>query len=152
MLSNKERRLMVRVSRLDVRGFRGVRQERGLVFEAKSVLLFGENGTGKSTFVDALEKLFAGRVSTLDNRAQGLSSDRHGPHIQDGGYPTRVQVTFSDQTETVFDLGAPLENLPDQIQEYLHAARENLYILRRRQVLDFVDSRPQERYALLRPF
>ena len=85
---------MPRIQRLDVRGFRGVRQERSLLFEGKSILLFGENGSGKSGFVDALEKLFAGRVSTLDNRAQGLSSDRHGPHILNGGTPTRLQVTF----------------------------------------------------------
>jgi len=142
---------MVRIRRLDVRGFRGVRQERRLLFEGKSVLLFGENGTGKSSFVDALERVFAGRVSTLE-RAQGLSSDRHGPHIRDGGNRTRVQVVFNDAASTVFATDTSSDGLPLPIKDYVQAARENLYILRRRQVLDFIDSRPQERYDLLRPF
>ena len=62
---------MPRIRRLEIRGFRGIRQQVPLLLEGKSVLLFGENGTGKSSFVDALEKLFTGRVSTLDGRAQG---------------------------------------------------------------------------------
>lgn len=142
---------MVRITRLDVRGFRGVRQERSLLFDGKSILLFGENGSGKSSFVDALEKLFAGRISTLD-RVQGLSSDRHGPHIRNGDNPTRLRVVFTDAPGTVFAGDTLPDSLPAPINEYVQSAQENLYILRRRQVLDFVDSRPQERYALLRPF
>ena len=44
----------LRIDRLDITGFRGVSLKRSLIFDGKSVLLFGENGTGKSTFVDAL--------------------------------------------------------------------------------------------------
>ncbi len=143
---------MIRIQRLDVRGFRGIRQERSLLFEGKSILLFGENGSGKSSFVDALEKLFAGRVSTLDDRAQGLSSDRHGPHILNGGTPTRLQVTFNDRASTGFATGTSVASLPVEAKDYVQAAQENLYTLRRRQVTEFIDSRPQERYTLLRPF
>jgi len=143
---------MPRIRRLDLQGFRGVRQSIGLLFESKSVLLFGENGTGKSSFVDALEKLLAGRVSTLDGRAQALSSERHGPHIRNGEHPLLIAITFDDPDSTVFDLQSNEKNLSTAFQDYLKAARENLYILRRRQVLDFIDSQPRERYDLLRPF
>lgn len=143
---------MPRIRRLDLQGFRGVRQSVGLLFEGKSVLLFGENGTGKSSFVDALEKLLAGRVSTLDGRAQALSSERHGPHIRNGGHPLLIAMSFDDPDSTVFDLQSHEENLSTVLRDYLKGARENLYILRRRQVLDFIDSQPRERYDLLRPF
>ena len=131
---------MPRIRRLEIRGFRGIRQQVPLLLEGKSVLLFGENGTGKSSFVDALEKLFTGRVSTLDGRAQGLSSDQHGPHIRDGQYSTRIAITFDDTSSTVFDFRTSLPSLPPKLQEYIEAARENLYILRRLQILDFIES------------
>lgn len=143
---------MPRILRLDIQGFRGVRQSVALLFDGKSVLLFGENGTGKSSFVDALEKVLTDRVSTLDGRAQGLSSERHGPHIRNGEYPTRVSITFDDAGKTVVSLGSDPPTLPGAIREYLNAARENLYVLRRRQILDFIESPPRERYDLLRPF
>ncbi|GEM_PF-5689045 len=143
---------MPRIRRLEIRGFRGIRQQVPLLLEGKSVLLFGENGTGKSSFVDALEKLFTGRVSTLDGRAQGLSSDQHGPHIRNGQYPTRIAITFDDTSSTVFDVQTSLASLPPQLQEYIEAARENLYVLRRLQILDFIESQPRERYDFLRPF
>ena len=142
---------MVRIRRLNVRGFRGVRQERSLLFDGKSILLFGENGSGKSSFVDALEKVFTGRVSTLE-RVQGLSSDRHGPHIWNGGTSTRVQLIFNDAAGTAFATDTSRDTLTGAINDYVHCAQENLYILRRRQVLQFIDSRPHERYAQLRPF
>lgn len=143
---------MPRIRRLDVQGFRGIRQEVGLLIESKSVLLFGENGTGKSSFVDALERLLVGRVSTLDGRAAGLSSERHGPHIRSGPYPTRIALTFDDAAATVLDLQTDKHTLPPPIKDYLNAAGENVYILRRRQILDFIESQPRDRYGFLRPF
>jgi DNA repair exonuclease SbcCD ATPase subunit len=142
---------MPRIRRLDLRGFRGVRKDVALLFDGKSILLFGENGTGKSSFVDALEKLFTGRVSTLDGRAQGLSSDRHGPHIRNVGSPPRIAVTFDDPASSTFAQDSAPASLPPEIQKYVESARENLYILRRRQVLEFIDCQPRERYDLLRP-
>ena len=143
---------MRRIQRLDVRGFRGVHTQTSLLFLGRSVLLFGENGTGKSSFVDAIEKLFTGRVSTLDGRAQGISSDRHGPHIHDGANTLSIAVTFDDPGTTTFALRSNGNALPADIREYLTSARENLYILRRRQVLEFIESQPRDRYAKLRPF
>lgn len=143
---------MPRIQRLDLRGFRGVHTQTSLLFDGRSVLLFGENGTGKSSFVDAIEKLFTGRVSTLDGRAQGISSDRHGPHIHNGANTTSIAVRFNDSRTTTFVLGSRPNGLPSEIREYLTAASENLYILRRLQVLEFIESQPRERYAKLRPF
>ena len=143
---------MPRIQRLDVRGFRGIHTQTSLLFDGRSVLLFGENGTGKSSFVDAIEKLFTGKVSTLDGRAQGVSSDRHGPHIHNGAATVSIAIRFDDPGTTTVALGSNTTGLPSGIRAYLTAASENLYILRRLQVLEFIESQPRERYAKLRPF
>jgi energy-coupling factor transporter ATP-binding protein EcfA2 len=143
---------MLRIKRLDVQGYRGIRQPVSLLFDGKSILLFGENGTGKSSFVDALERLFLGQVSTLDGRA-GLSSDRHGPHIRGASeFPPHISLVFDDRNSSTVNLGDDHSSFPVEIQEYLRCAMDNVYILRRRQLLDFVESQPRERYQLLRSF
>ena len=56
---------MLRIKRLKAKWFRGI-VETELEFDGKSLILFGENGQGKSSFVDALEFLFKGQVSYLE--------------------------------------------------------------------------------------
>src|SRR6266404_1740864 len=142
---------MPQISRLEVRGLRGILNQRSLIFDGKSILLFGENGTGKSSFVDALDWLFTGRITTLDGRAQELSSQKHGPHIRSTA-PPFVAVTFSPPENVTVDSMHVPSNLSVSMTQYLNAAKENLYALRRSQLSRFIDSQPRDRYALLRPF
>lgn len=140
----------IRIRHLDVARFRGISSQRTLPFEGKSVLLFGENGTGKSSFVDAIERLFSGRVSTLDGRGQGISSEECGPHIRWRHVGPSISVTFGDNQ--VVDLDTRVPELAQSLQEYVRAAEQPVYILRRGQVLEFIESKPRERYGMLRPY
>jgi len=140
------------ISRLDVAAFRGVPAPgTSLIFDNKSILLFGENGTGKSSFVDAIEKLLCGRVATLDGRAQGISSDRQGPHIRAGLSGPTISIVFSNPHFT-YSLGTEAAVTPNALALYLNGAKEDLFILRRRDILNFIDSQPRDRYGYLRPF
>lgn len=143
---------MGKIQRLDVENYRGIRRRVSLLFDGKSVLLFGENGSGKSSFVDALERLLSGKVSTLDGRAMGISSDRHGPHIRSDGKSTDIQVVFDDPGETVVSLNTAELTVPADVRRYLDAAHGSLFILRRAQLLEFVESQPKNRYEFLQPF
>jgi DNA repair exonuclease SbcCD ATPase subunit len=138
------------IQRLDIKGFRGVSQKKSLLFNGKSVLLFGENGTGKSTFVDALEKLFTGEVQTLDHRAQGLSSQRHGPHIKYAAEKPEIAVTLTDGTR--IEASGDSSLFSTTVLKYLDISRQPIYILRRGQILAFIESQPRDRYELLRPY
>jgi hypothetical protein len=143
---------MPSISRLDVAGFRGIPLSgAALIFDKKSLLLFGENGTGKSSFVDAIEKVLCGRVGTLDGRAQGISSDRQGPHIRAGASGPSISLAFANPDFT-YSLDGQTSGIPQGLTGYLNAAKEDLFILRRRDILNFIDSQPRERYAYLRPF
>jgi hypothetical protein len=139
---------MIKINRIYVEGFRGITSACTLSLYGKSLLLFGENGTGKSSFVDALERLFTGKVSTLEGR-MGVSTEHHGPNIRISGQP-KISVDFSDNSE--FNLETDIKLLPPTVKDYLIAAQQPLYILRRRQILNFIESKPQERYDQLRPF
>ena len=141
------------ISRLNVAGFRGIplSAEASLILDKKSMLLFGENGTGKSSFVDAIERLLCGRVATLDGRGQGISSDRQGPHIRAAPSRPSICLVFSNP-DFAYSLEGESSRTPDGLAGYLVAAKEDLFILRRRDILTFIESQPRDRYAHLRPF
>lgn len=139
---------MIKINRIEIKGYRGITRACSLNLDSKSLLLFGENGTGKSSFLDAIEKLFTGKVSTLEGR-MGISTERHGPNIRVSIRP-KISVLFSEGTE--FSLESKTALMPSNVKEYLTAAQESIYILRRRQILDFIESKPHERYEMLRPF
>src|SRR2546427_5984282 len=116
---------MARIRKLELRSFRGVRSEVALIFDSKSILLFGENGTGKSSFVDALEKILTGRVSALDGRGAGVSSDKHGPNIRLNDFPSRIILVFEDDSGPAVDLVSDRSKLPRDVRAYLDGASEN---------------------------
>lgn len=137
------------IDRIRVKGFRGVKQLTPLVLGGKSLVLFGENGTGKSAFVEALERVLTGRVSTLEG-VQGLSFQRHGPHIRVGpnDWLIELELTGTPPAPAV----APGAALADSPADYYFPARQQVYILRRSQVLRFLDAQPSDRYEMLTPF
>jgi|SRR5882672_1474249 len=140
----------LRIQRLDVRNYRGISLSRSLLFDGKSILLFGENGTGKSSFIDALEKLLTGGVSTLDARGQGISSQTYGPHIRSRLEACEIAISFGESAS--LDLKSAVSASAHTVQEYAQAARQPVYILRRGQILAFIESQPRDRYDLLRPY
>ncbi|MCU1242421.1 MAG: hypothetical protein JWO71_3147 [Candidatus Acidoferrum typicum] len=140
----------LRIQRLDVRNYRGISFPKSLLFGGKSILLFGENGTGKSSFIDALEKVLTGRVSTLDARGQGISSQTYGPHLRSRSGDCEIAVLLSDTT--TLDLKTSDSTLSSAARDYAQAARQPVYILRRGQLLAFIESQARDRYDLLRPY
>ena len=141
---------MPRIKKLHVYGYRGITKEANLPLEGKSLILFGESGTGKSSFVDAIEKLLTGKVSGLDGRAMGLSSAKHGPSIRVPENAPEIEIIFDNAN--VFSLDSFPGSLPTPIRNYLAAAKQPLFILRRAQILQLIESEPRERGPLLEPF
>src|SRR5262250_3414024 len=71
------------LTKLTISGFRGAIKPFSLSFDpaAKFTIIYGENGSGKSTICDALELLGRGRVGSLENRGLGASTLRYWPAL-----------------------------------------------------------------------
>ncbi len=83
---------MAKLNVLKMEAVRGIR-DTSLDLKGRSLLVFGENGSGKSSIVDALEWLFRNQMSSLEG-AQAVSVARHGHH---SGFPReamKVSVTL----------------------------------------------------------
>jgi len=56
----------VGIGSIELAGFRGVGKRKTIQLQGKSLLLYGENGTGKSSIVEGIERALTGHLSSLD--------------------------------------------------------------------------------------
>ncbi len=138
---------MPRIKTLSVRCFRGIR-DTTLPFDGRSVVLLGENGSGKSSFVDALEFFFTGRVGHLEG-AQAISTHKHAPHIRFSRDDAMVEVEFERPAGAVSRTFRGFSSIPPALQQYVELGRNSKFILRRKQLLDFILAQPAPRYQQL---
>jgi len=135
---------VTRLWKLDVTALRGITRA-SLAFDGGSVVLGGGNGTGKSAFVDALEFLYTGSVSTLSGVA-GLSLRLHGPHVRHDGNEARVSATYCDPDLSITRHLSGVVDVPAALETHLARGGRLSFILRRAQLQQFIHATPANRY------
>jgi len=53
----------MKITKLTIRGFRGFNEQQTILLDGNVILIYGLNGSGKSSFTEALEWLFFGEIS-----------------------------------------------------------------------------------------
>src|SRR6266540_2153894 len=136
-----------KISRIKIDAFRGI-PEVEVDTERKSLLIKGDNGTGKSSVVEALEFFFTGTVSHLKG-TKGISVEKHAPHAHHKQRDVKIELTF-DPGDIVLSrtmkTGPPSDT---SLASYLNAARKGTFILRRSQILEFINNDPADRYSAI---
>ncbi|NIM13875.1 MAG: AAA family ATPase, partial [Candidatus Aminicenantes bacterium] len=64
---------MTKIKSLKIKGLRGIREELNLKLDKNSLLLYGENGSGKSSITDAVEWFYTNRIDHLSSEEIGRS-------------------------------------------------------------------------------
>jgi recombinational DNA repair ATPase RecF len=138
---------MTRLDRLEVVGFRGVVRST-IPFDGGWVVLGGENGSGKTAFVDALEFLYTGSIGSLSGTT-GLGVKQHGGHIRSDAQYSCVTAHFEqpDASATRW-LSGTLE-AAGKVDEHIQRGSKLTFILRRSQLQSFIHAKPAERYRNL---
>jgi energy-coupling factor transporter ATP-binding protein EcfA2 len=104
----------------------------------KLVIIYGENGTGKSTVADAFDFLGNGEVGSLDTRGLGATR-RYWPSI--GKKAADVKVTL----ETTGGSCSVSLGKSDVVVSN-EALRPEVAVLRRAQILRLIEAKPADRY------
>lgn len=131
---------------LCIEHLRGSVQPFSLTFEKgkKLTVVYGENGTGKSTICDALDFLGNGKVGSLDGRGLGATK-RYWHSI--GRRPADVAVTLETVSTKCRATVGRTEVLVDPLEH-----RPRVEVLRRSQILSLLEAKPAERYAAISRF
>lgn len=134
------------LQKLEVHALRGATEKFTLDFEKgkKITILYGENGSGKSTVCDALELLAKGKVGSVEGK--GLGKTESYWHST-GKRPTDLHVTL-------FTTGGQWEGKSIKSKAVVtpEAGRPQAEILRRNQIQELVAAQPKSRFDAIRPF
>lgn len=111
----------------------------------KLTLIYGENGTGKTTICDAFEFLAKDNVGSLDGRGLGPGVRRYWRTV---GKPV-TEFAVDLQTSTGQCTGKLSGNMATVLSG---AAPPRVELLRHRQILEFVETQPAKRYEAIKRF
>src|ERR1700730_11145576 len=90
--------MATKIKKMYIKGLRGIKNDLTISLDNKSILLYGDNGTGKSSIADALEWFYCGKIGHLCSEEigkAGLEGLRNIslPEDQEGEF----QIEFSNK-------------------------------------------------------
>lgn len=144
----------MRIADVTLTWFRGAADSVGLGPQGKSLVVYGQNGAGKSSFVDAVEYAICnGKVAHLSHEYSGRNQERailntHTPKSQRSGF----SIAFADGSEldvAISKNGTQTRSGGDggKIGEWDYRRT----ILRQDEVARFISARKGEKYSALLP-
>jgi energy-coupling factor transporter ATP-binding protein EcfA2 len=147
----------MKLDKIHLSWFRGAAESGTLELDSKNLVVYGSNGSGKSTFVDGLEYIInRGKIRHLSHEYSGRRQElgvrnTHAPE----GTSSRCEIYFDDGSFIAadikpsgnFDLIGEPKNLPERVQNW---AIEN-HLLRQDEVSDFIHLTKGEKYSVLLP-
>lgn len=119
-----------RIIRLSMQAFRGVPTTLEIQLDGRSMALYGENGTGKSTVADALEWYFTNRIELLSHEGREHAI-RHLGAAPDSA--TTVTV------ETTGELGGTIVHPARGSSKARDVGSQETFLLRGRTLADFIN-------------
>ena len=130
-----------KVQRLVMRAFRGIPGEMTVDFgKGDSMVIYGDNGTGKSTIADALEWYFTGGIELLSHEGRQHAVAYVGGESDD---VTSVE-DFTNGT-----LGGKVAIPDERNAETFHVIRRETFLLRGRTLADFINKTKTEKWKAL---
>jgi hypothetical protein len=139
----------VKLKRVEIARLRGIPGDWPAVeIGEKGLIVYGPNGVGKSSIIDALEATIKGSSSLFAHSRAGVNWDTASPHVKGGDRSCTVYGMAEGKALEV-DLG---ESPVPELSDWINAARGASFVLRRYMLLQFVDAEPRARYEQIEPF
>jgi len=146
---------MMKIKSLNIKGFRGIKKKLPLELNSNSLLLFGDNGSGKSSITDAIEWFYMDSIEHLSSdeidRKGGLTALRNT--FIANTEKSSVEINFTDSSlnsqKSIILKKSNLEvensNNSDAFVEYIESSKNENLILRYGDLTDFVLSTKKEK-------
>lgn len=141
--------MAVRLDRLEIEALRGIpRGWPSIRIAEGGLVVYGPNGTGKSSIIDGIEAALEKASSLYEENRQGVNWDKGSEHIEGG--PKRAEL-FCNVGGNEFNL-TTLEAAPPEVASWKDLAASSMFVLRRHMLLRFILSQPADRYSNLESF
>ena len=141
--------MAIRINNISIKGIRGAKDSLELPLNGKSILLYGDNGTGKSSISDSVEWFYTNQVSHLSSNSEIDLKDALRNSGLDTDDVSEVNISFIKQpdldcSKTLFNkrdkLTTEFSNTSDVFKKYLEESKEENLLLRYQYLTDFIDN------------
>jgi len=135
----------MKINKIEIKGFRGIKNTILLDLNGKSCLIYGENGSGKSSITDAIEWFYKGKVDHLSgeeiDKKGGITALRN-INIPDNEI-SFVNLHFSESSfngrkEINSKLERKILNNTEESKKYIEDSQKESLILRYSDLTDFI--------------
>ncbi len=132
---------------LRIKQFRGSTKDFSLTFDSSKplTLIYGENGSGKTTIADAIDFVGNGKVGSLEGRGLGVLRT-YWPTLGMSHGDILVEISIDNQTWQAKAGAKGVTVTP------VGVAPPKVEVLRRNSILQLVQEAPKEKYDALKPF
>lgn len=136
---------MAKIKTIKINGLRGVRETLTLYLNKKSILVYGDNGTGKSSVTDSFEWFFYDKIEHLSNEEIGRRKGRDAlrnifiPETED----SFIELTFDEnKLDSKKSIDNSLKtfnsNETDDFKKFIASSFSERLILRYRDLVQFI--------------
>jgi recombinational DNA repair ATPase RecF len=144
--------MAIKISNLKIKGIRGAKDTLELPLNGKSVLLYGDNGTGKSSISDAIEWFYTNKIKHLSTPEIDTSDAIRNAKLLDTEN-SEVSITYTNSTLDASKtlsfknnkLVQKTSNTSDDFKKYLDDSEKENLISRYQYIRNFVDSTKGEK-------
>jgi len=132
------------IKTINISGIRGVRKDLILPLDKKSILIYGDNGVGKSSISDAFEWFYSDGIGHLAGEEVGGKGKNVLRNVfLDPGIDAKIEIKYSDskidcEKSINKDLKIFSSNSSKEFSEYYTKSQSENLILRYRDLLLFV--------------
>lgn len=148
--------MTIKLKNISIKGIRGAKNYLELPLNGKSILLYGDSGTGKSSISDSIEWFYTDRVSHLSGNEIDLKDALRNSTLNDTDV-SEVNLSFTKTnlncSKTLYNkrnkLTAEFSNTADEFKQYIsETGKENL-LFRYKNLTDFIDNTKGEKLEYL---
>lgn len=148
--------MAIKINNLKIKGIRGAKDVIELPLKGKSILLYGDNGTGKSSISDAIEWFYTNKIKHLSTpEIDTNDAIRNAKLLEIETSEVTISYTNSnlDSTKTLSLKSNKLvqkgSNTSDDFKKYLDDSEKENLISRYQYIRNFVDSTKGEKLKYL---
>src|SRR3972149_1564767 len=148
--------MKTKIKNINLKGIRGVKTQLNLPLNGKSILLYGDNGSGKSSISDSIEWFYTDKVTHLSGSEIDLKDAMRNSTLGEDAI-SEVSISFNknqfDNSKTLYvkrnKLISEFSNATDVFNEYIQKTGEENILLRYQFLTDFIDNTKGEKLKYL---
>lgn len=148
--------MSIKIKNVLITGIRGIKNTVTLPLNEKSILLYGDNGTGKSSISDSVEWFYTEKVSHLAGSEIDLKDALRNAYL-DNSHTSSVKIEYNkniiDATKSLVykkgKLVSEISNSTTEFEKYFSNSENENLILRYQFLRDFVDQTKGDKLKFL---